>query len=78
MVCTERATGGGLSVSTYSASLWPPHYCSWLVVGYSVLSHPLDTGVETTATMAHPRNGSPALSPKVPPTVLVAKYHPLC
>jgi len=42
------------------------------VVGYPILSHPLSTGVETTATTAHPRNGYPALSTKVPPTVLVA------
>ena len=71
-----------------------PNPCSWLVVGYSILSHPMDTGVETTATTANPRNGYPALSTKVPslrmactipvvwlevpPSVLVAKYHPLC
>ena len=48
------------------------------MVGYSVLSHPLATGVETTATTDTPRNGVPSLSTKVPPTVLVAKYHPLC
>ena len=51
---------------------YQPKYCSWLVVGYSILSQPLSTGVETAATTAHPRNGYPALSPKVPPTVLVA------
>ena len=38
-----------------------PNACSWLVVGYSILSHPLSTGVETTATTAYPRNGVPSL-----------------
>ena len=38
-----------------------PNPCSWLVVGYSILSHPLATGVETAATTAHPRNGVTSL-----------------
>ena len=66
----------GTPSTTHTYHWWyvyQPKYCSWLVVGYSVLSHPLDTGVEATATTANPRNGYPALSSKVPPAVLMAR-----